>query len=60
MYGQTASSERPRKRRHAPSLHYRGVKLQTPATPPRTPLSKLQQALDKALAKHADALAGGK
>lgn len=45
----TAPKRRPR---------YRGVVLQTPAAPPRTPLKKLQEAVEAAVAKNADALAG--
>ncbi len=44
----------------SPSRMYRGVKLQTPATPPKTPLANLQHALDTAWAKHVDAHTGGK
>jgi hypothetical protein len=36
---------------------YRGVKLLTPAVPPKTPLRELQKAVDAAVAKHAHAFA---
>ena len=39
---------------------YRGVKLQAPATSPKTSLSRLQEAVKHAVAKNADALAGDK
>lgn len=39
---------------------YRGVKLQAPATSPKTSLARLQDAVKHAVAKNADALAGGK
>lgn len=39
---------------------YRGVKLQTPAVPSRVPLSWLRAAVERAVAKNADALAGRK
>ena len=39
---------------------YRGVKLQSPPTPPKTSLSRLQAAVKHAVAKNADALAGRK
>jgi hypothetical protein len=39
---------------------YRGVKLQSPASPPKTSLTKLQDAVRHAVAKNAHALAGGK
>lgn len=39
---------------------YRGVKLQPPPTPPKTPLAQLEAAVDRAFAKNADALAGRK
>jgi hypothetical protein len=39
---------------------YRGVKLQTPSTPPRTSLAKLKDAVRYAVGKNADALVGGK
>ena len=39
---------------------YRGVKLQAPATSPKTSLSRLQEAVRHAVAKNADALAGDK
>jgi hypothetical protein len=39
---------------------YRGVKLQSPPTPPKTSLARLQAAVKHAVAKNADALAGRK
>jgi hypothetical protein len=39
---------------------YRGVKLQSPPTPPKTSLARLQEAVKAAVAKNADALAGRK
>jgi hypothetical protein len=39
---------------------YRGVKLQPPAASPKTPLVQLRDAVKHAVAKNADALAGGK
>lgn len=39
---------------------YRGVKLQSPPTPPKTSLARLQEAVRAAVAKNADALAGRK
>lgn len=39
---------------------YRGVKLQSPPTPPRTSIVRLQEAVKAAVAKNADALAGRK
>ena len=37
---------------------YRGVKLQSPAKPPTIPLARMRAAVDRAIAKNADALAG--
>jgi hypothetical protein len=39
---------------------YRGVRLQPPVASPRTPLSKLQDAVKAAVAKNHDALSHGK
>ena len=39
---------------------YRGVKLQSPPTPPKTSLARLQAAVKHAVAKNADVLAGRK
>lgn len=39
---------------------YRGVTLLSPASPSKTPVAKLQRAVEHAVAKNADALAGRK
>ncbi len=59
MSGSTARTPPSKKHASGAALKYRGVALQTPSAPPHTPLNRLQHALDTALAKHADALAGG-
>jgi hypothetical protein len=54
---QLPSRSRPRASRTG---WYRGVKLQSPATPPRISLARLQEAVRAAVAKNAAALAGRK
>lgn len=52
----TPKSDQSPKRR----LRYRGVLLQSPAVPSRTPLAKIQKAVEAAVAKNAESLACSK